>query len=64
MFVEKDKLLPSLEDSVSQASLRLENRPLEDSLITDCLNAEEGQVLVAFDNQFQHSAGLAISHAS
>lgn len=24
----------------------------------------KGKVLVAFDNQFQHSAGLAISHAS
>lgn len=48
VFVEKDKLLPSLEDCVSPASLRLENRPLENSLITDCLNAEEGQSLGSF----------------
>lgn len=48
MFVEKDKLLPSLGDCVSPASLRRENRPLENSLITDCLNAEEGQSLGSF----------------
>ncbi|MBN3320163.1 EHBP1 protein, partial [Atractosteus spatula] len=40
--LKEDKLFRSLEDCVSQASLRLENRPSEILLINDCLNAKQG----------------------